>query len=154
MPPKPIKLSSEESERDPESKRLLINLKIVFKRYIQKRDKYRCVLNSEIRNISLSHYFGAAGSPNEAMAYNEKNVHMMSNRLHREYHEVNPLPYTRFMTEKYGIEELERMEKESQKKKRLSKQEIVELTNHYAKLTKSLGEVNRLKEYKAKKAQK
>ena len=107
MPRKPVKLTPEEAERDPETKRLLLNLKKVFKKYIQKRDKYRCCINFEIRNISLSHFYGAAGSPNEAMAYNEKNVHLMSNRLHKEYHEINPLPYVRFMIEKYGIEEVE-----------------------------------------------
>lgn len=98
----------------------------------------------------MSHFYGASGSPNEAMAYNEKNVHMMSNKLHKEYHEINPMPYVRFMIEKYGMEEVERLEKESQKKKTLTKQEIIELTNHYAKLIKGLGEVNRLKEYKNK----
>ena len=154
MPEKPIKLTPEEAERDPETKRLLLNLKKVFKKYIQKRDKYRCVITKEIRNISQSHFFGAAGSPNEAMAYNEKNVHLMSNRLHKEYHEINPLPYVRFMIEKYGIEEVERMEKESQRTHKLSRQEIIELTNHYAKLIKNLGEVNRLKEFKAKKEKK
>ena len=151
MPEKPIKLTPEEAERDPETKRLLLNLKKVFKKYIQKRDKYRCVMTKEIRNISISHFYGAAGSPNEAMAYNEKNVHLMSNRLHKEYHEINPLPYVRFMIEKYGVEEVERMEKESQRTHKLSRQEIIELTNHYAKLIKNLGEVNRLKEFKAKK---
>ena len=148
MPEKPIKLTPEEAERDPETKRLLLNLKKVFKKYIQKRDRYRSVFpDNSIRNVSISHFYGAAGSPNEAMAYNEKNVHLMSNRLHKEYHEINPLPYVRFMVEKYGIEEVERMEKESQKKKRLTKQEIIELTNMYARKTRELGEVNRLKEY-------
>ena len=155
MPEKPIKLTPEEAERDPETKRLLLNLKKVFKKYIQKRDRYRSVFpDNSIRNVSISHFYGAAGSPNEAMAYNEKNVHLMSNRLHKEYHEINPLPYVRFMVEKYGIEEVERMEKESQKKKRLTKQEIIELTNMYARKTRELGEVNRLKEYKNKEKRK
>ena len=155
MPEKPIKLTPEEAERDPETKRLLLNLKKVFKKYIQKRDRYRSVFpDNSIRNVSISHFYGAAGSPNEAMAYNEKNVHLMSNRLHKEYHEINPLPYVRFMVEKYGIEEVERLEKESQKKKRLTKQEIIELTNMYARKTRELGEVNRLKEYKNKEKRK
>lgn len=148
MPRKPIKLSADEAARDPETKKLLINLKIVFKRYIQKRDKYRCVLCNRIRNVSISHFFGASLSKNEAMRYDERNVYVMADPLHREYHECNPLPFTRFMVEKFGMDGLEAMEKESQKKHTLNKQEIIDLTNHYVKKTLALGEVIRQKEFK------
>lgn len=148
MPRKPIKLSADEAARDPETQKLLINLKIVFKRYIQKRDRYRCVLSGAIRNVSISHYFGASLSKNELMRYDERNVHVMANTLHREYHECNPLPFTRFMLGKFGMEGLEAMEKESGKKHTLNKQEIIDLTNHYVRKTQDLGEVVRQKEFK------
>ena len=150
MPSEPHKLTAAEmKDRDAETLRLLLNLKAVFKKYISKRDRYRCCMTGEIRNVGISHMLGAAGSPNEAIAYNEMNVHVMSNRLHRQYHESNPLPYIRFMLEKYGQEELDKLEKLSMINHRLTKQEIIDTTNHYVKLTKALGEVDRLKEYKA-----
>ena len=143
MPSEPHKLTAAEmKDRDAETLRLLLYLKAVFKKYISKRDRYRSVMgDNAIRNVGISHFFDSAGSPNEAIAYNEMNVHVMSNRLHRQYHESNPLPYIRFMLEKYGQEELDKLEKLSMINHRLTKQEIIDTTNHYVKLPTSQREV-------------
>ena len=151
MPEKPIKLTQEEAERDPETKRLLLNLKKVFKKYIQKRDKFKCVLSGEARNIDVSHFLGVAGSKNERLAYDPRNAHIMAKRLHKMYHECNPLPYVRYMINTYGQDVVDQMEQDSKRYYRLTRDEIISLTNDLVARTKKLGDIKRWNESNSKK---
>lgn len=112
------------------------NLDEVFNRYIRKRDG-GCILSGDVRNVGISHLISQTAYPNTR--WDEKNAVLMSNRLHKEFHETNCFRYLDWFLDKYGQEELDALKKRAfARYKTFTLAEIVEITNQYVKKTLAL----------------
>jgi hypothetical protein len=114
-------------------KLLTNNLSRVFEEYLKKRDKYTCQITGAKRNVDIYEFTKNA-------IYDERNYHMLLNRLGRGYIEHTSIDYMQYMVGAYGWEALDDM---AENKKPLLISEILKLTEMYSKKLKELGEVTR-----------
>ena len=112
----------------PKIKTLRNKLDQVFNTYIKLRDG-ACILTGEKENLSCSHYYDKKNNP--YLRWDERNAHAMTIKKHWLHHHGKAPDYSLWMFKKYGIEFMEQLSIDANKKIKFYRNDYNNLINIY-----------------------
>ena len=111
---------------------------VAFNAYIRERDKDRSCISCGTYNgkMNAGHYMSVGSTPE--LRFNEDNVHKQCERCNT-FYSGNLINYRISLIERIGIERVEFLERKDHAPKKLTIDEIKNITLKYKKITKKLA---------------